>query len=101
MVLGWMGSSWPEFVAMWQGIWNNLEVIVRTVLSNAVSTVKAKWEEIRSNTIGKILDMVNAAKEKWDKMKGDLETVLQNMVTVAQNKVQAIYQAGVDFIMGF
>ena len=101
LVLGWLGSSWPEFVAMWQGIWHNLKIIVKTVLGNVVGTVKAKWGEIKTNTVNKLLDMINAAKEKWGTMKGDLETVLQDMVAAARDKVQAIYQAGVDFIMGF
>ena len=112
MIAGWFGTSWAQIEAVWKQDWEMLKLIVKTVAQNIVNAVKGKWNEIKTATKTKMMALVNDAKAKWetlktdaqtkwDEMKTALATVLHDMVKAAKEKVQAIYQAGVDFIKGF
>ncbi len=119
MVLGWMGSSWSEFLAMWAGIWEQAAFLVRhwrevvgllwrlfwgwvvNIIQSQWARVQAIWQAAQEAIRARVDAWLRVLRGKWRRMRADLAEALQSMIQRARDRIRGMYQAGVDFIMGF
>ena len=118
LVLGWLGTSWPQFLAMWKGIWGQARFLVahwkdvvallwqalwdslKAKLSNAWAGMKLLWAKAQDAITTKVQEWIGGLKKKWDGMKRALTNTLQEMVQAVQDKVSDMKAKGKAFIQG-